>query len=363
MGNHVHEYTADYATGHVLVTSMVHPSSHITPWPHAKMRHMGNPSETIANARTRRERSSIRHEGPAEGRPSGGNLELQAATERLDQARERFFSAAIAFCEGSISAGQLRAVRELLREREQRLAELSGSKTPPFIDEPPHASPLTDTELATLAPVTDEVVEDFIIPDKAPPDIKRRLTTLNVKIARLERDFQQGRINASQYQAVRRHYLEQRDVVLRICEKHPESDRWKIVLEEGKTTYLMQLNEAICHCVGIYEVKSRDRIFCHGEMPTAAEEAMALLRTFGTPEPNAASGRMFATQIEDGSALLLIPGEFTLCLAVFSQPPPAWQVRALREVHRHFEAANKVTLERAERRTLLFPDLSRFIKT
>jgi hypothetical protein len=210
--------------------------------------------------------------------------------------------------------------------------------------------------------VTDETAEDFIIPDKAPPDIKRRLTTLNVKIARLERDLQQGRINASQYRAVRRHYLEQRDVVIRMCDKHPASDRWKIVLEEGKTTYLMQLNEAVCRCVGIYDFKTRDRIFCHGDMPAAAEEAMALLRTFGTSEPDAASGQMFATQIEDGSALLLIPGRFTLCLAVFSQPPPAWQVRALREVLRHFEVANKVTLERAERRTLLFPDLSRFIK-
>jgi hypothetical protein len=63
---------------------------------------------------------------------------------------------------------------------------------------------------------------------------------------------------------------------------------------------------------------------------------MALLRTFGPSAGGAPAGRMMATQAEDGSALLLIPGQNTAALVVFSQQPPAWQVRALREVHRNF---------------------------
>ena len=51
---------------------------------------------------------------------------------------------------------------------------------------------------------------------------------------RLEQDFQQGRINASQYRAIYRHYMEQREVALRLREKYPDSDRWRVVLEEGK---------------------------------------------------------------------------------------------------------------------------------
>jgi hypothetical protein len=110
-------------------------------------------------------------------------------------------------------------------------------------------------------------------------------------------------------------------------------------------------------------VKTRERIFVHDEMPASAEEAMALLGTFGTAETDTPSGRMFATQTEDGSALLLIPGRFTVCLAVFSQSPPAWQVRALREVHRNFEAANRAALSRGDLKSLVFPDMDRFVRS
>ncbi len=67
-------------------------------------------------------------------------------------------------------------------------------------------------------------------------------------------------------------------------------------------------------------------------------------------------------QAEDGSSYLLIPGKYTVALVVFTQDPPAWQLRAMREVHSNFETANKATLGRGERQTLIFPDLSRFIR-
>jgi hypothetical protein len=71
---------------------------------------------------------------------------------------------------------------------------------------------------------------------------------------------------------------------------------------------------------------------------------------------------MFATKTDSGETLLLIPGSFTVSLAVFSQDPPAWQVRALREVHRNFEAANRSALQREKHGNLVYPDLSRFVK-
>ena len=47
---------------------------------------------------------------------------------------------------------------------------------------------------------------------------------------------------------------------------------------------------------------------------------------------------------------------------MFSQDPPGWQVRALREVLLNFEAANRAALRRKDRDTLIFPDLRRFVK-
>ena len=308
-----------------------------------------------------------------ESKPESGTRqyspEYKQALDRLDRAKARFFGAAVAFCDGAISAGQLRAAREFLREQEQRLQQFDGEQAAPFVEPPadqpteaPEAAPPEPPPAATPAPVDTVLEAPLEIPADAPPELRRSLTILDQKIRRLEQDFQQNRVNASQYQAIRKHYLEQREVAIRLKQKNPESDRWRVVLEEGKTTFLMQLNEAACLSVGFYDIESRDRIFVQGEMPQAAEDAMALLGTFGAAEPGAQIGRMYATQTDDGKALLLIPGYHTVGLAVFSQSPPAWQVRALREVHRNFEAANRSALKRHRTNALVFPDLKRFVK-
>jgi hypothetical protein len=285
---------------------------------------------------------------------------IQLAAEQLVIARERMLSAALAFCDGTISAGQLRAVREFLREKDQRLAELEGAMAPVFIEDP------TPEELDVQGSLTEQSIEDTLkleLETEDVPEMMGMLTALDEKLDRLEDDFEHGRINASQYRAIRRHYQEQREVALRLKEANPSSDRWRVVLEEGRTTFLMQLNEAMCTCAALFDLRSRDRIFIQGEMPQAAEEAMGLLRTFGPTRKETGPGRMLATHLDDGSCLLLIPGRFTAVLSVFSQDPPGWQVRALREVLLNFEAANRAALRKLQRDKLVFPDLRRFVKS
>lgn len=285
--------------------------------------------------------------------------EIQQASDQLESARERMLSAALAFCDGTISAGQLRAVRELLREKDQRLSELMGADAPVFIEDP------TPEELEFEGSLTERSIEETLqleLETEDVPEMMDMLTALDEKLDRLEDDFEHGRINASQYRAIRRHYQEQREVALRLKESNPRSDRWRVVLEEGRTTFLMQLNEATCTCAALFDLDSKERIFTQGEMPNAAEEAMGLLRTFGPAHKESGPGRMLATHLEDGSCLLLIPGRFTAALAVFSQDPPGWQVRALREVLLNFEAANRAALRKSLREKLVFPDLRRFVK-
>jgi len=328
------------------------------------------PSQS-AGTEARTQRASAPSSTKAPPRAPEKMSELEAAREQMETARRRMLQAAVAFCDGSISVGQLQAVRQLLREQELRVVQLEGV-TPnqkPFVDDRA-ARRLTDRPASTPA-LTDapEDLEDDLEdqPQTAgstgiADDLQRMLLGLERKLDRLETDFQQGRVNAAQYRAIRRHYLEQRDVATRLRQAHPESDRWKVVLEEGKTTFLMQLNEAVCHALALYDMAKRERFFVQGTMPPSTDEALALLRTFGPVGSDPNAGRILATQAEDGSALLLIPGDFTAALVAFSQQPPGWQVRALREVHRNFEAANKVPLARGDRRSLVFPDLSRFIR-
>lgn len=288
--------------------------------------------------------------------------ELEAALDRLEQARARLFSAAMAFCDGTISAGQLRAVRELLRESEQRAGQLEGRQPQPFVEELTQRSVISHPEVLTASPLTKEAESESALPSGDTPELRTRLDALDQKTVRLEQDFQHGRINASQYRAIHRHYVEQQEVALRLHKSHPDSDRWKVVLEEGKTSFLLQLNEASCLGVGLYDINTKSRLHLQGELPSSAEEAMSLLGTFGSAGGDSPAGRMLATQSEDGTTLLLIPGQYTAALVIFSQDPPGWQVRALREVHQNFEAANRLTLERGHLQFLIYPDLSRFIR-
>ena len=198
--------------------------------------------------------------------------ETQRAAEQVELARERMLSAALAFCDGTISAGQLRAVRELLREKESHLAELEQAEPLVFMEED------TSEELVPDSPLAEAPLEGQLeIQTNDAPEMMGMLDALDEKLDRLEDDFQNGRINSSQYRAIRRHYQEQREVAMRLKESHPKSDRWRVVLEEGRTTFLMQLNEATCTCVALFDLETRERIFTQGDMPAAAEEAMDLV--------------------------------------------------------------------------------------
>ncbi len=328
---------------------------------------MASTSNVTAAARSRPEEVEVPPEETVAQPAAKQDPEYLAALERLERAQERMLSAAIAFCDGLISAGQLRAVRELLREQESKIDAMGGIQASPFIGEIHDGSALLPEQVKSPSPVIEKNVAEVIteepsIEDIDDPELRRRLEALDNKIARLEQDFQQGRINASQYRAIYRHYMGQREVALRMRQTYPDSNRWEMVLEEGKTRFLLQLNEAACYSVGLYNIQSKERIFVDGAMPESAEAAMALLGTFSTSDDESPDGRLFATTSDSGETLVLIPGAFTVSLAVFSQDPPSWQVRALREVHRNFEAANRPALLRGETGKLIFPDLNRFIK-
>ncbi len=288
---------------------------------------------------------------------------LAEAQGRVEKAQARLIDAAIAFCDGGISVGQLRAVRELLREQQSRLESLTRQAVSPFVPDQKPAPASTPPDKIPTAPLRSRSETDTLLQaDNLMPELAQMLTMLDQKLVKLQEDFHAGRVNAAQFRAIKKHYLDQREVAVRLQKAHPESDRWRVVLEEGKTSFLLQLNEAVCRSFSLYDLQTRARLFAEGDVPRSAEEAMALLRTFGQTSQTA-PGRMLATQGEDGSALLLVPGQYTAALVVFSQDPPAWQVRAMRELHSNFEAANRAALTRGERQSLVFPDVHRYIRT
>jgi len=306
------------------------------------------------------------------------NLEKQDKLAQLQKARQRLYTSAIAYCEGHISAGQLRAVRELLRAHEQHYAEMGEVILPPFIEDlgPKNEDLEAGAEIAEVLEIAEQLAETPVLPDPPQPDLKPRkpvenpddpmqekLVALEKKLVRLEEDIHAGRINPSQYQAISRHYEEQRTVAIRLRNRHPGSDQWRVVLEDGKTNFLMQIHEAICYGVAFFDYKSHELLYLEGRLPDRSTESISFLGAFGGPVSGDQSERMYATQSEDGTTLLLIPGKYSAALVAFSKEPPEWQARALREVHRNFEYANRTTFERGLTRSLIFPNLSNFIRS
>jgi hypothetical protein len=289
--------------------------------------------------------------------------DLEKSLERMMQARERLLSAAIAYCDGSISNGQLRAVRELLREQERRLGELQGRETPPFVEDPSPGPERQETPQQENEAAVADNSPDVVEANEPNLEITNLLTSLNQKITRLEIEFQQGKVNQAQYQAIKKHYQQQHDVASRLTERDPDSEKWRVVLEEGKTSFLLQLNEAAVQSIAFYERFKPYRVLYSSQIPvlyeTISKKMMEML-SGRTSEP---AQKMYATQLDDGKSLLLIPGKHTATLITFSQDPPGWQIRALREVHRNFEAANLASLERREYRALIFPDISKFLRS
>jgi hypothetical protein len=118
--------------------------------------------------------------------------ELGSAYKQVELALQRMLSSAIAFCDGAISAGQLKAVRELLREQELRLSQLEGNYTPPFMEEEPLPKQILDNDIFTAPPIS-EVANDVVQAPKGPViqdanELRDMLTSLDQKIATLEGD-------------------------------------------------------------------------------------------------------------------------------------------------------------------------------
>jgi len=306
-------------------------------------------------------------------------FENKEALAHLQKARQRMYSAAIAFCEGHISAGQLRAVRELLRSHEQHYAELGEVILPSFIDDLTRAAEAKDDAAVAPAP---EITHHPEAAKTAPPPQSHaaeprppafstgdtdepmllKLESLERKLFHLEESVRDGHINPAQYRAISRHYEDQHTVAIRLHERHPGSEKWRMVLQDGKTNFLMQVHEAICYGVAVYDYNTHEPMYIEGKLPENSQDGIALLGAFGGPAAGDQSEHMYATEADDGSTLLLIPGRHTAALVSFSKEPPEWQARALREVHHNFEDANRAVFEQALPRKLVFPNLSNFIR-
>jgi hypothetical protein len=194
------------------------------------------------------------------------------------------------------------------------------------------------------------------------------LENLRQKTAQVANEFNEGKLNHAQFTAMYAHFNEKRQIIERLLARNPDSQAWQSVARGGQTMFLKQHFEARVIAYAIYDngvVDPENVINSAGPIPLTPEVAKPiltaiamLLRTRTTDKPMRALRR----QIEDGRWIAIIPGTHTSAIAMFSLEPSSQQFDLAVDMHRDFERANRVTLERGIRapEQLVFPHRALF---
>ncbi len=196
-----------------------------------------------------------------------------------------------------------------------------------------------------------------------------KLEELRRKTAEAATKLARGEFNQAQFAAVHAHYNEQRTLIERMLERDPKSKAWQRVAQPGHTSFLVHHYEARIQYYAIHdhsEGAPEAPITAQGSPPIPPDivkKILVALRIVMRHHPNPGPGLKPLSESRDaGQWILLTPGQFTAAIMLFSLKPSNQQVKLMQDIHREFERANRVTLERNIRAAdqLVFPHRALF---
>ena len=175
-------------------------------------------------------------------------------------------------------------------------------------------------------------------PQAALEQIRHRL-----KVA--TREYSSGKLNAVQFNAIYRHYMEKREIIEKLLELNPDSDAWKAAASPGTTSYLKDRFEARPLYYVVFRKGDKKPLLGNGKVPKkAAEQIFKILQVFWKME-TWQSG-LARKSIGDGMWMMLMVGEHSLTIAIYFLQPSTIQQNRLRDLHSDFERANRQALDR-----------------
>jgi hypothetical protein len=194
------------------------------------------------------------------------------------------------------------------------------------------------------------------------------LAQLREKTGQIAAEFAEGKLNRAQFTALYAYFNERRVIIERLLARDPGTQAWQQVAKPGHTGFLRQHFEARVLAYSIYNHGSDDAdnpLTTQGSTPmsvTAIKPLLTalnvLLNTHNSSKPLTALRK----QIDNGRWITMVPGSFTTGVALFSLEPSVQQFTLMQDIHRDFERANHVALERGIRLPdqLVFPHRALF---
>lgn len=238
-----------------------------------------------------------------------------------------------------------------LQEPKPETPAVPPRRPPPLSPSPVSSSP------PPVPPESVDAEEDDLPGADLQSDAFAYLDKVRDKLDRLAADFNEGTINRAQFRSLYAHYQRELQSVENMVEQAPASDSWKAVMTEGQSLVIRRQHLARAEGYAIFENESGMPISTLGQFDVDPALLVPMLSSY-----RAAAKEMFgagarSTEMEDGSWLCFVPGEWTTMLAVFTAEPAGKQLSFLDQLHRHFERANqrRLSISPIDADDLLFP--------
>lgn len=171
------------------------------------------------------------------------------------------------------------------------------------------------------------------------------LDQIRNKLENATREYSAGKLNAVQFNAIYRHYMEKRTIIEKLLERNPDTDAWRAAASQGKTLFLRDKFEARPLYFVVFRRGDKQPLHSEGKLPTrAAEQVHNMMKLLWRMEEWKTG--LARKSLGDGLWLLLMVGQQSLTIIIFFFQPSTLQINLIRDLHTDFERANSKLLER-----------------
>jgi hypothetical protein len=183
------------------------------------------------------------------------------------------------------------------------------------------------------------------------------ITSLRQKMSQVAQEYAEGKINEATFNAVYRHYAEQREITERMLERNPDSEAWQSVMQPGHTGFLRDFYAAKIISYGLYRLTDGHQITLQGSVRLPQAQLMPIFARINDIIQKGHKLGAAWRQLKDQNWVLMMPGQFSASVVIFSLEPAVVQRKMVEDAHRDFERANERALIRGDLapQSLVFP--------
>ncbi len=239
------------------------------------------------------------------------------------------------------------------------------------MSDPQHTAPQPENPNERMSPIHPQRPEAFRHapaeqPAQPPPEKQwasepaspqERLALLREKMETVANEYARREISRAQFNAIYGHYSEQRAIIERIISRDPSNDGWKQASRSGKTSFLREHFEARPVNYVIY-LHHQPRPLMGGGTRPDMQRIAGLLKTLWNMDKLRVG--VVRILLREPTWLVMAAGRKSVSFVTYHLEPSGTQMNRVYDLHKDFERANRILLERQRinKGQMVFPQRS-----